>query len=120
MNSVRRTLIGGLIGAVVFVVVGGILRFMIKHWIVSTLVIGSITVAYKYGPTGQEHRAAEQVMKGTPTEEQVAEAEERGKEAKPDPKIVAANLALIRSSSPVWGSTGVRIAAVEIDVSNTG
>jgi hypothetical protein len=120
MNPIRGTLVGGIIGAAVFVVVGAILRFMVKHWIVSTLVIGSITVAYKYGPTGQEHRAAEQVMKGVPTEEQVAEAEERGEEAKPEPKIVAANPVFIRSSSPVWGSTGVRIAAVEIDVSNTG
>jgi hypothetical protein len=59
-------------------------------------------------------------MKGTPTEEQVAEAEERGEEAKPQPKIIAANRVLIPSSSPAWGSTGVRIAGVEIDVSNTG
>jgi hypothetical protein len=100
MNPVRGTLIGGLIGAAVFVVVGGILRFMIKHWIVTTLVIGAITIAYKHGPTGQVHRAAEQVMKGTPTEEEVAEAEERGVEAKPQSKIVAANPTLIPSSSP--------------------
>src|SRR5215213_8274046 len=100
MNPIRGTLIGGVIGVAVFVVVGGILRFMIKHWIVTTLVIGAITVAYKHGPT----------------EEHVAEAEERGEEAKPQPKIVAANPVLIPSSSPVWGSTGVRIAAVEIDV----
>jgi hypothetical protein len=120
--NVERTLMGFVFGAVIGNIIGFTFRSTARHPI--------ITVALAFCAYGLWYRGfpddikisqqAEQVMKGTPSEEAVAEAEERGEVLKPQPKVALTKVTPVPWDNAPPYERGYAFDDVEVEIANNG
>jgi hypothetical protein len=120
--NVERTVIGFIFGALVGNIIGFTFRFFARHPLFTLMLAIGCFVIYQRGlPEDIKiSQRAEEVMKGTPSEEAVAEAEERGEVLEPTPKVVLTRVTPVPWDNAPPYERGYAFDDVEVEIANNG